>query len=126
MNITAIIVAAIVVGCVGIVLGLFLGISGEKFKVEVDPKEEAVLEVLPGNNCGAEALRKIESRDYDLVFMDHMMPEMDGIECFHRIRNKKGMYFKDVPIIALTANAVAGAREMFLSEGFQDFVAKPI
>ena len=52
MNITAIIVAAIVVGCVGIVLGLFLGISGEKFKVEVDPKEEAVLEVLPGNNCG--------------------------------------------------------------------------
>ena len=54
------------------------------------------------------------------------MPEMDGIEAFHRIRKKKGMYFKEVPIIALTANAVAGAREMFLAEGFQDFVAKPI
>ena len=52
MNITAIIVAALVVGCVGIILGFFLGISGEKFKVEVDPREEAVLSVLPGNNCG--------------------------------------------------------------------------
>ena len=52
MNITAIIVAALVVGCVGIILGFFLGISGEKFKVEVDPREEAILEVLPGNNCG--------------------------------------------------------------------------
>ena len=49
---TGIIVAAIVVGCVGIILGFFLGISGEKFKVEVDPREEAILEVLPGNNCG--------------------------------------------------------------------------
>ena len=52
MNITAIIVAAIVVGLVGIILGVFLGVSGEKFKVEVDPREEAILEVLPGNNCG--------------------------------------------------------------------------
>lgn len=52
MNITAIIIAAVVVGCVGIILGLFLGISGEKFKVEVDPREEAIGEVLPGNNCG--------------------------------------------------------------------------
>ena len=49
---TGIIVAALVVGCVGIILGFFLGISGEKFKVEVDPREEAILEVLPGNNCG--------------------------------------------------------------------------
>ena len=52
MNIVAIIVAALVVGCVGIILGFFLGISGEKFKVEVDPREEAILGVLPGNNCG--------------------------------------------------------------------------
>ena len=48
----AIIVAALVVGCVGIILGFFLGVSGEKFKVEVDPKEEEVLAALPGNNCG--------------------------------------------------------------------------
>ena len=49
---TAIIAAGVVVGLVGIILGLFLGVSGEKFKVEVDPREEAILEVLPGNNCG--------------------------------------------------------------------------
>ena len=51
--ITGIIVAAVVVGCVGIILGFFLGIAGEKFKVETDPREDAILEVLPGNNCVA-------------------------------------------------------------------------
>ena len=75
---------------------------------------------------GQEALKKIESMDYDFVFMDHMMPEMDGVETMHRIRQKPGKYFQIVPIIALTANAIGGAREMFLAEGFQDFVAKPI
>lgn len=75
---------------------------------------------------GQEALKKIESMDYDFVFMDHMMPEMDGVETMHRIRQKPGKYFQTVPIIALTANAIGGAREMFLAEGFQDFVAKPI
>lgn len=75
---------------------------------------------------GEEALSLIESQDYDFVFMDHMMPGMDGVECFHRIREKPGSYYAQVPIIALTANAVAGSREMFLSEGFGEFVAKPI
>ena len=75
---------------------------------------------------GKEALNKIETMDFDFVFMDHMMPEMDGVETLHRIRQKPGQYFKTVPIIALTANAIGGAREMFLSEGFSDFVAKPI
>lgn len=75
---------------------------------------------------GQEALDKLSSMAYDFVFMDHMMPEMDGVECFHRIRKRPGKYFQTVPIVALTANAIAGAREMFLSEGFQDFVAKPV
>ena len=75
---------------------------------------------------GKEALQKIESMEFDFVFMDHMMPEMDGVETLHRIRQKPGQYFKTVPIIALTANAIGGAREMFLAEGFADFVAKPI
>ncbi len=75
---------------------------------------------------GKEALKKVESMEFDFIFMDHMMPEMDGVETFHRIRQKPGKYFKDVPIIALTANAIGGAREMFLAEGFADFVAKPI
>ena len=52
MNVTAIIFAAVVVGGVGILIGFFLGVSGEKFKVEVDEREVAVTEALPGNNCG--------------------------------------------------------------------------
>lgn len=75
---------------------------------------------------GREALEKIETKAYDFVFMDHMMPEMDGIETLHYIRKKNGKYFKSVPVIALTANAIAGMREEFLREGFQDFIAKPI
>ncbi len=75
---------------------------------------------------GKDALKKIEAKDFDFVFMDHMMPGMDGVEVLHRIRQKSGQYFKTVPIIALTANAMGGAREMFLSEGFADFVAKPV
>ena len=75
---------------------------------------------------GPEALEKIESKTFDFVFMDHMMPEMDGVETFHRIRNKVGSYYKKVPIIAVTANAIAGSREMFMQEGFNDFIEKPI
>lgn len=75
---------------------------------------------------GKEALKKIESMQYDFVFMDHMMPEMDGVETLHKIRQKPGRYFSEVPVVALTANAIGGVREMFLEEGFQDFMAKPI
>ncbi len=75
---------------------------------------------------GHEALEKIESKEFDFVFMDHMMPEMDGIETFHRIRAKAGNYFQKVPIVALTANAIAGSREKFMEEGFNDFVEKPV
>lgn len=77
-------------------------------------------------NSGQEALKIIEKMCFDFVFMDHMMPEMDGIETMHRIRDKAGHYYQKVPIIALTANAVPGNREMFLEEGFNDFVAKPV
>ncbi|MBE5873335.1 MAG: response regulator [Lachnospiraceae bacterium] len=77
-------------------------------------------------NSGREALEKIESCNYDFVFMDHMMPEMDGVETMQRIRQKPGSYYKNVPIVALTANAVAGTREMLLSKGFNDFLEKPI
>ena len=75
---------------------------------------------------GIEALGKMASRDYDIIFMDHMMPEMDGVETLKRIRNLGGSYCSTVPIIALTANAVAGAREQLMEEGFTDFVEKPI
>ncbi len=73
----------------------------------------------------ADAIEKIHHVKYDLIFMDHMMPEVDGIEATHIIRRLLPSY-SDVPIIALTANAVGGAREMFIREGMNDFVAKPI
>lgn len=75
---------------------------------------------------GQEGIDMLESKKYDVVFLDHMMPGMDGVETFHHIRRKSDMYFKEVPIIALTANAIAGAREMFIKEGFNDFLAKPV
>ncbi|MCL2247705.1 MAG: response regulator [Oscillospiraceae bacterium] len=63
---------------------------------------------------------------FSAVFMDHMMPEMDGIEATKIIRELGSNYAKNIPIIAFTANAIVGSREMFLEEGFQDFISKPI
>lgn len=77
-------------------------------------------------SSGKEAIQKVKAEYYDLIFMDHMMPEMDGVETLHNIRSIPGEYYRAVPIVALTANAVGGAREMFIREGFDDFVAKPI
>jgi signal transduction histidine kinase/CheY-like chemotaxis protein/iron only hydrogenase large subunit-like protein/HPt (histidine-containing phosphotransfer) domain-containing protein len=74
-------------------------------------------------NSGAEAIEKIKSgMVYDIIFMDHMMPQMDGIEATKIIR---GMGYKK-PIVALTANAVAGQADIFLGNGFDDYVFKPI
>ena len=75
---------------------------------------------------GPEAIRMLESADYDIVFMDHMMPGMDGVEATAAIRAMEGEYYRNLPIIALTANVANGAREMFLNNGFDDFLAKPI
>ena len=75
---------------------------------------------------GQEGIDMLSSKKYDLVFLDHMMPGMDGVETFHHIRRKQDVYYKELPIIALTANAIAGAREMFIKEGFNDFLAKPV
>lgn len=75
---------------------------------------------------GKEAIQKIQEKKYHLIFMDHMMPVMDGVETTQRIRALEDAYFKEVPIIALTANAVAGAKEEFQAAGMNDFVAKPI
>ena len=74
---------------------------------------------------GKQAVDMISERMYDLIFMDHMMPELDGVETTHIIRRFHPEY-ADIPIIALTANAVSGTKELFLNEGMNDFVAKPI
>jgi signal transduction histidine kinase/ActR/RegA family two-component response regulator/HPt (histidine-containing phosphotransfer) domain-containing protein len=73
---------------------------------------------------GQEAIEAVKRRGYDLVFMDHMMPEMDGVEATRLIRESDAG--RNLPIIALTANAVSGMREMFLQNGFDDFLSKPI
>ena len=77
---------------------------------------------------GAEAVKRIENGEpkYDLVFMDHMMPGMDGIEAVRAIRGLGTQYAESVPIVALTANALAGSEELFIENGFQGFLAKPI
>ena len=76
-------------------------------------------------NGASETIEKVKKVKYDIIFMDHMMPEVDGVETTHIIRRLIAGY-ENVPIIALTANAVGGTKEMFLREGMNDFVAKPI
>jgi signal transduction histidine kinase/CheY-like chemotaxis protein len=75
---------------------------------------------------GAEAIHLAQESRYDVIFMDHMMPGMDGMEATAAIRALDSGYFKTVPIIALTANAISGVREMFLKNGFSDYLSKPI
>jgi len=75
---------------------------------------------------GPEAIEKTQRNEYDVIFMDHMMPGMDGIEATAAIRALEGEYFSKVPVIALTANAIYGMREMFLERGFNDFLSKPV
>ncbi|MEE3468155.1 MAG: response regulator [Eubacterium sp.] len=75
---------------------------------------------------GFDAIRMCNDNDYDIVFMDHMMPEMDGIEAMKRIRADRKRDHKELVIVALTANAVSSAKEMFLREGFDGFVSKPV
>jgi len=74
---------------------------------------------------GAEAIKMVKKQNYDIVFMDHMMPGMDGIEATRRIRSL-GDRFTQLVIIALTANALSGVRETFIKEGMDDFLSKPI
>jgi len=77
---------------------------------------------------GKETINLIKKGEpiYSIIFMDHMMPEMDGIEAADKIREIDTEYAKSIPIIALTANAVAGAEKVFYEHGFQAFLSKPI
>ncbi len=82
--------------------------------------------VIDTAGSGKEAIQKFRENDYDVIFMDHMMPEMDGVEAMKRIREAADEIGKGSIVVALTANVVSGAREMFLKEGFDGFIAKPI
>ena len=75
---------------------------------------------------GRETLSLITQNKYDIIFLDHRMPEMDGIETFEAMKLMMNNLNKEVPVIVLTANAVSGAREEYLAHGFTDYFSKPI
>ena len=75
---------------------------------------------------GAEALELLCGEHYDVILLDHMMPQMDGMETLKQSKRLEGNKNIDTPVIALTANAVSGAKEMYVREGFTDYLSKPI
>ena len=75
---------------------------------------------------GFEAIQMYTDNEYDVVFMDHMMPKMDGVEAMKRIKDIAFRQQRTARVVALTANVVSGAREMFIKEGFDGFIGKPI
>ena len=75
---------------------------------------------------GGECLKLVSKKQYDIIFLDHMMPDMDGIETLRRIRDMTDNPNEKTPIIMLTANAIIGAKEEYLGAGFQDYLTKPI
>lgn len=75
---------------------------------------------------GDEALELVRENSYDIILLDHMMPVMDGMETLRHLRTMPGNMSKDAVVIALTANAVSGVREMYLQAGFDDYMSKPI
>lgn len=77
-------------------------------------------------SSGMECLQMTRKKKYHLIFMDHMMPEMDGIQTFHALREEQDNPNSDTKVIALTANAIAGSREEYMREGFVDYISKPI
>ena len=93
---------------------VFVGLLKET-KIKIDQADS-------GKIC----LEKIKETAYDIIFMDHMMPGLDGIETFHIMKEMDDFPSKDSPVVILTANALVGAKEKYLAEGFTDFLAKPI
>ena len=75
---------------------------------------------------GEECLKKIYGKRYDIIFLDHMMPEPDGIQTFEQMQEKTDHMNIGTPVVVLTANAIVGAREMYLEKGFTDYLSKPI
>ena len=84
----------------------------QKYNLQIDS-------CLSGTDC----LEKIKTNKYDLIFMDDMMPEMSGVETFYKL--KENSFFK-TPVVMLTANAITGMKEKYLSYGLNDYLAKPI
>lgn len=75
---------------------------------------------------GQQALALVEKKKYDIIFLDHMMPDLDGIETFRIMKTMDSSLNVDTPVIMLTANAIVGVREEYLQEGFSDYLSKPV
>ena len=75
---------------------------------------------------GEECLKMVSEESYHMIFLDHMMPGMNGVETLHAMKNLPTDKNRDTPVIMLTANALLGAKEEYLSEGFEDYLAKPV
>lgn len=122
---------------VGPVVDEYMNFTAPEASVLIVDDNEINLEVAAGlleplnmqidmADSGKRALQMAAEKKYHLIFMDHMMPVMDGIETTERLRQMEDEYYHTVPIVALTANALMDAREKFAKAGMNDFVAKPI
>lgn len=87
----------------------------EPYGVQVDTAES-----------GKECLEKVKEIEYDIIYMDHMMPELDGVDTLKLLRESEGEWNRQVPVVALTANAVRGMEEFFQQAGFQGYLSKPV
>ena len=83
------------------------------------------IQIDEGEN-GKECLEKVKEKAYDIIFLDHMMPEMDGVEAFRIMKEMEDYPSKNTPVVILTANAIVGAKEKYLKDGFHAFLEKPI
>ena len=75
---------------------------------------------------GQEAIKKAHEKKYDIIFLDHMMPVMDGIEAFHKMKEDSASPNVNTPVVMLTANAISGVRDEYISEGLDDYLSKPV
>ena len=75
---------------------------------------------------GMQSFEMTKTKKYDIIFMDHMMPEPDGVQTLHMIRNDKDNPNVNTPIVVLTANAIAGAKEQYMQDGFDAYLSKPV
>lgn len=94
-------------------------------KVFVNLLSKSKLDIVVSES-GPDAIEKAKKSKFDIIFLDHMMPEMDGIETLHHIREDKDSPNVRTPVIMLTANAIDGVREQYLNEGFDDYLSKPV
>ena len=87
--------------------------------------KQTLIQVDTADN-GSEGLSLSRENKYDIIFLDHMMPGMDGVEVLHELKSREDDPNKDTPVICLTANAISGAKTRYLDEGFEDYLSKPI